>query len=352
MPTPVRKVLRVILPAISAVVMVVLLALLPRIAGTAWSSVPAELARLDPVMLAPLALLWICGLACNSVALSAALPGLTVRRALALSLSGSAVANVLPLGGAAGMSLNYVMIRRWGFSRAGFVTYTVVSNIWDVGSKLVVGLIAGVVLLRYASPRTAYHGALALVVAIVLLVLAVTLLVHQPSAIKLGKAVDRLAASCGRLIGRPGGTHLRTVLPRLSAMVVAVGKRGWWRLTLGTGAYAALQVFLLYACLDTVGIDLSIAALAGGYAADRLLALVPVTPGASGSIEAGMVAVLTALGVPPASAIAGVLLYRGFTYVAEIPVGGVTAFVWWFGRRLKVAPALVRAVNAGNEALR
>ena len=80
---------------------VALLFSVPRSVGTSWASVLGAFAALPVLTLAVLAALWIAGLTCNSVALAASLPGLTTRRALALSLSGSAVANLLPLGGAA-----------------------------------------------------------------------------------------------------------------------------------------------------------------------------------------------------------------------------------------------------------
>ena len=43
---------------------------------------------------------------------------------------------------------------------------------------------------------------------------------------------------------------------------------------------------------------------------------------------------LVALGGDPAGVAAGMLLFRGFTYLMEIPVGGVMLAVWsWLGRR-------------------
>src|SRR5258707_4907012 len=83
-----------------------LLILVPRVAGTTWASVGAILADVSLTGLALMAVLWIGGLWCHSFALAAALPGLTKRRALTLSLPGSAVANVLPLGGAPAVGLN------------------------------------------------------------------------------------------------------------------------------------------------------------------------------------------------------------------------------------------------------
>ena len=58
-----------------------------------------------------LAGIWLGGLGIYSLVLSAALPGLGVRRSLLLNLSGSAVANVLPLGGAVATALNWRMVR-------------------------------------------------------------------------------------------------------------------------------------------------------------------------------------------------------------------------------------------------
>ena len=46
--------------------------------------------------------------------------------------------------------------------------------------------------------------------------------------------------------------------------------------------------------------------------------------------EAGAAAVLIALGLPPTTALAGVLLYRGFIVAAEVPVGGAW-LLGWFG---------------------
>ena len=79
--------------------------------------------------------LWAFGLFTHTFTLTAALPRLTHGRALMLSLTGSAVANVLPLGGAAGIALN----TGWsavGLDNNAFATYTVVTNAWDVLIKL------------------------------------------------------------------------------------------------------------------------------------------------------------------------------------------------------------------------
>src|SRR4051794_6090351 len=104
-----------------------MLVLLPRAVGTTWTSVGGLLGQVSVVGIAALAVVWIAGLFSHSFVLAASLPGLTKRRGLTLSLTGSAVSNVLPLGGAAGTGLNFAMTRRWGFSSSAFAGFLAVS---------------------------------------------------------------------------------------------------------------------------------------------------------------------------------------------------------------------------------
>jgi hypothetical protein len=81
--------------------------------GASWSAAWRLLTGLSWEWLVGLAVVWLLGLWVHTVVLAASLPGLTNRRALALNLSGSAVSNVLPLGGVAGTVLNLGMVRGW-----------------------------------------------------------------------------------------------------------------------------------------------------------------------------------------------------------------------------------------------
>jgi uncharacterized membrane protein YbhN (UPF0104 family) len=101
--------------------------------------------------------------------------------------------------------------------------------------------------------------------------------------------------------------------------------------------YAALQAALLWGCVAAVGGHLTPVQVLAGFAVDRVLTLVVLTPGAVGFTEAGTAAALTALGGAPAVMAAGVLLYRGFTYALEIPVGGVWLGGWVLAHRLRPA---------------
>ena len=112
------------------------------VAGADWSQVATVLRGVTPVRLLALAAIWLGGLGIYSLVLSAALPGLGVRRSLLLNLSGSAVANVLPLGGAVATALNWRMVRTWGHSDGSFVAFTLLTNALDVLTKLLLPLVA------------------------------------------------------------------------------------------------------------------------------------------------------------------------------------------------------------------
>ena len=68
-------------------------------------------------------------------------------------------------------------------------------------------------------------------------------------------------------------------------------------------------------------------------AIERLGTLVPITPGGTGVAEIGTIAWLVAVGLDPVQAVAGVLLYRVFLIVMEIPLGGLLLGGWAWAQR-------------------
>lgn len=311
---------------------------LPTVAGVSWTSVAAAVTAVPPLWLAGLVALWLVGLASHTITLTAAMPGLSHRRALTLSLTGSSVANVLPLGGAAGVALNYRMSRAWGFSGAQIGAYTVVSNAWDLLAKFVVPLLAIPALITAASVADAHllHAAVAGagVLAVVALLASATL-VSPSAADRAGRLVDSLLA---RLPARwLRGRSCRAALVRVQASSRDVVVAGWHRLSVGMGVYTLLLFALMAACLTATGSGLGLAALLAGFAVERLLTLAGLTPGAAGIVEVGLTGTLLAFPGSALGVTSGVLLYRLITFGLEIPVGGLTLAGWWWSRRAEPA---------------
>ena len=285
------------------------------VAGVMWSDVLGVVDAVSPWRFGVLAAVWLGGLAIYSLVLSAALPGLGVRRALLLNLTGSAVANVVPLGGAVATGLNWRMTRLWGHSDEAFVTYCVLTNALDVATKLFLPLVAVAVLVAVSAPVPASVWVVAGACVVALLLMAG---LHRIS----GLAPRRSA-------GRP--RRRDAVLQRLresAQRVRGLLARRWPRLVPASAGYIAAQVLLLVLSLHAVGLDAAFSTVLMAAAIERLGTLIPLTPGGTGVAEVGTVAWLIAMGLDPAGSVAGVLLYRVFLVLMEIPVGGALLGAW------------------------
>jgi uncharacterized membrane protein YbhN (UPF0104 family) len=130
----------------------------------------------------------------------------------------------------------------------------------------------------------------------------------------------------GRHSARAEGLESALLVTRTRATTLV--EEAWPQLTGGTLGYLALQCGLLWACLRVVGTAPPVPVVVAGFAVERLLTLAVITLGGAGLAEAGSAGVLVALGADPLTAAAGVLLYRGFTFLLEIPVGGLWLGGW------------------------
>jgi uncharacterized membrane protein YbhN (UPF0104 family) len=310
---------------------------LPRLLGTTVPSVIAALGRVSATDLCVLAGIWGLGLFAHSFVLTSALPGLSRTRALMLNLTGSAVSNVLPFGGAAATTVNYKMARTWNVNVPTFAAFTLIANVWWIIVKLTLPLCAVAVLtvsgdMRGTVMMTAAVGSS---VALLLVSGALAALVrgHGDRAVWW---VSQTAARAATRLGRSWSPHaVAEALIEARGLTAAIVSSRWKVLCVGMVGYAALQALLLDACLRAVGSDPSWPVVFGAYAIDRVLTLAVFMPGAAGIAEVGVAALLVALGGAPAVVAAGVLLYRGFTFAIEIPVGGAWLAAWVAARWLR-----------------
>jgi uncharacterized membrane protein YbhN (UPF0104 family) len=302
-----------------ALAVVLVAVALPKVANAGWDDLSDHLAQVTLWRLLELVGTWAAGLYVYTFVLTAALPKLKRRRALALNLGGSGISNVLPFGGAAGIGLNYAMLRSWGYDREHVARFTVVSQTVTALSKVLLGAAGLIAIVTVPALR-----------AVVPLPEETTVLVVLVGCACVAAAAFRIGAR----LTLPAYRRLRASVVTLLKQTAELLHRGWLPLTAGTVGYAALQLFLFELCLNAVHAGLPIALVAAGYAVDRLLTLIPVTPGGVGVVEAGVTAVLVAVGGDPTAVATGVLLFRAFTYFAEIPLGGAVILGWFTHRTL------------------
>ncbi len=309
---------------------------IPHVVDVSWHGVLPVLRSLHWPAVLGLVVLWFLGLVVHSSVLTAAAPTLTHRRALALNLTGSAVANVVPLGGAAGIELNRRMMRAWGIDTRRFAGYTFLTNLVDVGSKLALPLVAVAALVHAGESVTAPLRYVAVLAGCALGAIAagtIAVLASRRCALGLGRAVEWVLRPVLRVLGRTGEVDVVGPLLDVRRESTRLVADGWLPMLLGISGYVALQGVLLGLCLDLTHSGVTWPAVLAAFALERALTVLPVTPGGVGIADVGLVGVLMALGGDPAGAAAGAVLYRGFVFALEIPVGGGTLGVWLLGRR-------------------
>ena len=313
-----------------------LIGALPWLVGATWSSIGTRFASVPPQVILGLLALWMAGVLVHVPVLMAAMPGLSVRQALTLNLAGTAVSNVFPLGGPAGMGLGYAMARSWGFSSDRFASYTVSTNLWNVIGKLILATVVLTIAAACGVSLPIGMGGVVLTAsAFVAFAVAAAVLTFRTerATAAVGRRLDQIRSASRRRI-QPPGAGSAWLLNCRNELHMAV-RRGWVRMTIGVLAYLLLQAALL-ACLAAVGAGASLTAVAIAFAIERLISLAPITPGSVGVAELGTVAALNSFGVNPVGAAAGVLLYRVLMYAIQIPIGGAIALVWWH-RRIRTA---------------
>jgi uncharacterized membrane protein YbhN (UPF0104 family) len=232
------------------------------------------------------------------------------------------------------------MVRSWRFTPARYATFLTVSNVWNVLAKLglpTLALSGLIVAGTLNSARLTAAAGFGLIMLLAVVLVVVSALSSDRLAKLGGRAADAVAAVGFRAARSGRRTSFVTAIPAVRADISSVARRGWPSLTGGVCAYLVLQGVLWWMCLQMLGNHVSPTAVLAGFAVERVLSMLPLSPGGAGFVEAGSIATLVSLGGDPLGVTAAVLLFRVFTFLLEIPVGGAALAGWLWTRRLELA---------------
>jgi len=150
-------------------------------------------------------------------------------------------------------------------------------------------------------------------------------------ATKVGLLGQRVVDPVSRWLRRSSSPDVVTILLEFRHSSIGLLRTRWWHLTLWVVLYNVGQYLLLLACVRAVGEgadSLGWIEVFAAFSFARLLETIPLTPSGVGFVETGAVAALIGFGGSDAACAAAVFLFRGFTYLAEIPVGAAGWVVW------------------------
>src|SRR5262249_17948571 len=158
---------------------------------------------------------------------------------------------------------------------------------------------------------------------------------------------DRVVRGAGRALDWAVTRVARRPQPMPSMATRLVRSRDFVRAALAESWKQAVPAALgnqlfdflaLYVSLLAVGSRIDPVLVLLAFVAGSALAMIPITPGGLGFVEAGLTGVLTLAGVTPDHAVLAVLLYRLFSYWLPLPAG-LTASILLRRRHRDVAHA-------------
>lgn len=245
----------------------------------------------------------------------------TQRQALSLQMASNSVSQTLPGGQVLAPTLVYRRTRLWGASRVVATWQIVMSGLLMSAGLAVLGLTGALLAGAKTSPYSVVFSVGMLVVFIVL----VQYVASHPDGLYVVGA--RLIRWVNDLRNKPEDTglpRLREVIEQLQS--VKLGRRygaeafGWSLFN-----WIADVACLAFACY-AVGEAPGLAALAGAYAASKVVNTISPIPGGLGLVEGALVPALVLAGMPAGQAFTATLLYRLVSYVLVVVIGWIVIF--------------------------
>ncbi len=319
---------------------IALYGLLPQVLDM-WDTVP-RLRNLSILWFALMLLLEAGSYACVWALTRVALPQVSWFVAGTAQLVSNAVSKTVPGGGAVGGATGYRMLSVSGIQKgtagAALTATAIISN----GVLLTLPMVALLVSIVGAPvprglDRVAWGGA----ALFVLLFSFGFVLVRYDRPLRLfGRFLERITTPFLRRLNRTGGPTPDGVVEQRDLMVAGLGAR-WKRALAAAVGNWLLDYFALVAALMAVGVKPRFSVVLLAYGAAAVLAMIPITPGGLGFVEAGLTAMLVLSGVSSDDALLATLAYRIVSYWLPLPAGLVAHLMFRhrYGRAYATAVA-------------
>jgi putative heme transporter len=256
--------------------------------------------------------------------------GMSLPRALAVTVSRSAITASVPAGSAISASYAFRQFRTAGASRRAAGSVTVLSGLL---SGVALALLYGVVLLLPSAGTAGNFSTVAFVLATLALgfiVFAVDWRMSRKVYVPVEVTEAPSTVDAGRL------ARLRTAALGLAVSLRELPPRTWILSLVHAAVNWATDLACLAAVAAAFDVQVSLTRLATVYLTVQLVRQVPLSPGGIGVIEVALVAGLVSVGAPQAAAAAVVLTYRLLSCWLIIPIGGLAYAIL---RRDHAAPA-------------
>jgi uncharacterized protein (TIRG00374 family) len=242
-------------------------------------------------------------------------------------LAGNTVTDSLPGGAATGAAVQFGMLTTAGFDTGTAVGGLTAFSLLGVGGLLALPVFALPAILAGvpASPGLVHTALLGIAGFAGFAVFGVLILRADWPLAAAGRAAQRLRnwVTRGR---RPPLTGLdKTLLTQRDAIRGVLGRK-WWQAVLLTTGRLGFDYGCLLAALRATGASPQPSLVLLAYSAAGIVALLPLTPGGLGIVEASLSGLLILAGMPASYALLATLAYRIASYWLPL-LGGPPAYL-------------------------
>jgi uncharacterized membrane protein YbhN (UPF0104 family) len=262
----------------------------------------------------------------------AAVPHLGWGTTATAQLAGNAVSKVLPGGAATGAVVQARVLISAGQPAGTVASGLTAANLLGTAVLLLLPVLTVPALL--IGPPPARQLQLGLIVSVII---AAVIVAVGVTALTWPRVVTFVGRGIGRIMHvlRPAVTPERVAASALAQRdrIAAAFDRHWWRAVFAAAANRMFDYAALVAALVALGAEVRPSEVLMAYVVAQAFAIIPITPGGVGFVDAGLTALLVLVGVPADTALIGTLLYRLFSFWLPIPVGVVAWAGWRTTRR-------------------
>ena len=248
-------------------------------------------------------------------------------------LAGNALSSVVPAGAAAGAALQFRMMSESGIDTSTAASGMTAFALLQYGTIGVLPLLTLPALLGGGAVSAGLRRAM--LIGIIVFVgaagLSLMVAVFDKPLLVVGAFLQK-CANLLRRTKRPLADLPAKLIRERDRVKRALGER-WRDAVLVSGARVGFDYLALVASVGAVGARVRPSLLLIAYISAVVLALIPVTPGGLGFVEAGLAATLALSGVDGAHAVLATLIYRLAEYWLPLLAGPVAYVVFRVARR-------------------
>jgi uncharacterized protein (TIRG00374 family) len=281
-----------------------------------------RLSELNPIWFAVALAAELVSFTCNFALQRLALRTKAWFAVVTAGLTGNAVTNSLPGGDAVGAAVQFGMLTTAGFDTGTAVGGLTAFSLLGIGGLLALPIFALPAILAGVpvSPGLVHTAVVGIAGFVAFAVFGLIILRTDWPLAAAGRAVQRLRnrLTRGR---RPPMTGLDKRLPAQRDAIRTVLDRKWWQAVLLTAGRLGFDYGCLLAALCATGADPRPSLVLLAYSAAGIVALVPLTPGGLGIVEASLSGLLVLAGVRAGDAVLAILVYRIASYWLPLLAG-------------------------------